>query len=87
MSLRNRAAKVDESFQPRLWIVLGGLLLLGAYVIYFIVANAHRVTIHFLFFSATLSLIWVILLCVGIGVLAGMLLSQLYGRRRGSAQK
>ena len=55
--------------------------------IYFIVANAHRVTIHFLFFSATLSLIWVILLCVGIGVLAGMLLSQLYGRRRRSAQK
>jgi len=87
MARGDTSRKTGESFQPRLWVVLGGLLVLGAYVIYFIVANAHRVTVHFLFFSATLSLIWVILLCVAIGIVAGLLLSQLYARRKRLAQK
>lgn len=85
MGLRDRVRDVDESFQPRLWLVLGGLVVLVAYVIYFIVANDDEVSVDFLFFSARTGLIWVILLCLAIGILGGMLLSQLYRRRRQSS--
>lgn len=85
MGLRDRARNVDESFQPRLWIALGGLVLLAAYVIYFIVANDDEVSVDFLFFSARTGLIWVILLCLAIGIVGGVLLSQLYRRRRGQS--
>jgi uncharacterized integral membrane protein len=71
-----------EEWQPRLWLVLVGLLLLAAYVIAFIVKNRDRVTIDFVLFDATISLIWLILLGVGLGFLGGVLLSQLYRRRR-----
>jgi uncharacterized integral membrane protein len=76
--------KLDESYQPRLWFMLGGLGLLVAYVLYFVVANNDRVSVKFLFFHATTGLIWVILLSLAIGLVAGLLLSQLYGRRSAS---
>jgi uncharacterized integral membrane protein len=81
MRLRRRPGKLDETYQLRLWLILGGLLLLVAYVIYFVIANDERVAVEFLFFSARTSLIWVILLCLAIGLLLGVLLSQLYRRR------
>ena len=70
-----------KEFQPRLWLTLVGLLLLVAYVIAFIVKNSDRITIDFVFADAHLSLIWLILLCVGLGILGGLLLSQLARRR------
>ena len=82
MRLRGRSRQIDDTYQLRLWLILGGLLLLVAYVIYFVVANDERVGVEFLFFDARTSLIWVILLCLAIGMLAGVLLSQLYRRRR-----
>jgi len=84
MRLGGRAGKVDEDYQPRLWLTLAGLGLLLAYVLYFIAANDKQVSVKFLFFEATLGLIWVILLSVGIGVAGGLLLSQLYRRRSAS---
>ena len=82
MGPRNRAPKIDESYQPKLWLVLGGLILIVAYVLYFVAANDDEVSVKFLFFDATTSLIWVILFSLLLGLVAGILLSQLYRRRR-----
>ena len=82
MGVRDRVGKIDDSYQPRLWLSLGGLVLLAAYVIYFVVANDDDVSVDFLFFEARTGLIWVILLALAIGIVGGVLLSQLYRRRR-----
>lgn len=71
-----------EQWQPRLWFVLVGLLAILAYVVAFVVKNDDDIEIDFVFFTATISLIWEILLMLAIGVLGGVLLSQLYRRRR-----
>ena len=71
----------DRTGRPRLWAILTTLALVVAYVIGFVVANDDEVDVNFLFTTARTSLIWVILLSLGIGVLAGVLLSQLYRRR------
>lgn len=77
--------KVDreelQHWQPRLWLILVGLLLLTAYVIAFILENRKEVALHFVFVTAHVSLIWLILLSVGLGFLGGVLLSQLARRR------
>ena len=70
-----------RTWQPRLWAILVALVLIAAYVIGFIVANTQRVDVNFLFASPRTSLIWVILLSLAIGVIGGVLLSQLYSRR------
>ncbi len=82
MRLRGRTDQFDETYQPRLWVRIVVLGLVLAYLIYFIVANGDEVTVNFLFVEAEVSLIWVILLCLALGLVAGMLLSQLYRRRR-----
>jgi uncharacterized integral membrane protein len=82
MRFRGRTREIDETYQPRLWITIVVLGLLLAYVIYFIAANDERVSVQFLFAEAETSLIWVILLCLVIGIAAGVLVSQLYRRRR-----
>jgi uncharacterized integral membrane protein len=75
-----------ETFQPRLWLSVLGLVLIGAYIVAFIAENNKRVTVHFVLFSAETSVIWVILLTLAIGIVGGLLLSQLY-RRRGRKQR
>jgi uncharacterized integral membrane protein len=71
-----------ETFQPKLWGVLVGLALLAAYIVAFVVENNQRVHVHFVIATAAVSLIWVILLSALIGLLGGLLVSQLYRRRR-----
>ena len=80
--LRRPSGDLDATWQPRLYGLLVGLLLLTAYVIAFVVLNDHRVDVDFVFGTARVSLIWLILLNLAIGVLAGVLISQLYRRRR-----
>ena len=70
-----------ETFQPRLWLTVVGLVLIGAFIVAFIAENNKRVTVHFVLFSARTSVIWVILLTLTIGVVGGLLLSQLVRRR------
>src|ERR1051326_345613 len=50
-----------ETFQPRLWLPVGALVLIGAYIVAFIAENNKKVTVHFVLFSAETSVIWVIL--------------------------
>ena len=77
-----RGSGLDE-WQPRLWLILVGLSAMFLYLIAFIVMNDKQIEIEFVFFTATLSLIWAMVLMVGLGVLGGVLLSQVYRRRRG----
>ena len=71
-----------ETFQPRLWLIVAGLVLIGGYVGAFIAQNNKRVTVHFVLFSAHTSVIWLMLVSLAIGLIGGMLLSQLERRRR-----
>jgi uncharacterized integral membrane protein len=72
----------DRSWQPRLWISLGLLILIGAYLIAFVVGNDEEASVNFVFAKATTSLIWVILLSLLAGLVGGVLLSQLHRRRQ-----
>jgi uncharacterized integral membrane protein len=79
---RGSGRGLDE-FQPRLWLIIVGLSAMVLYLLAFIVMNDKQIEIEFVFFTATLSLIWAMVLMVGLGVLGGVLLSQLYRKRRG----
>lgn len=72
-----------DQWQGRLWALLIGLFLLAIYLIAFIVRNDDRIDIDFVLFTATVSLIWAIIFILALGVLGGVLLSQIYRRRRG----
>jgi uncharacterized integral membrane protein len=79
--------RLDEEqirqWQPRLWARLIILVVITAYVIAFVLENRKQVQLHFLLFTATVSLIWLVLLTLAIGGIGGLVASQLYRRRRG----
>ena len=77
----------DRSWQPRLWITLGLLILIGAYLIAFVVGNDEQASVDFVFGEARTSLIWVILLSLLAGLVGGVLLSQLHRRRQGRSSE
>ena len=72
----------DRSWQPRLWIRVGALILIGAYLIAFVAGNDEEASVDFVFGQARTSLIWVILLSLLAGLVGGVLLSQLHRRRQ-----
>jgi uncharacterized integral membrane protein len=47
-----------------------------------VLENRKSVSLHFVFVTANVSLVWLILLALGVGFVAGVLLSQLERRRR-----
>ena len=82
-----RAAEEHEEgfvrrWQPRLYLRILVLGLLVAYAIAFVLENNKQTHVHFVLGTARASLIWVVLLSVGLGIVLGVLLSQLYRRRR-----
>ena len=72
----------DRSWQPRLWIRVGVLVLIGGYLIAFVAGNDQEASVDFVFGEARTSLIWVILLSLLAGLVGGVLLSQLHRRRQ-----
>jgi uncharacterized integral membrane protein len=76
--------KPRRSFQPGLWIRLVPLGVVGVYLILFIAFNTRMAKVDFVLGSTRVSTIFVILLPLGIGIVLGVLLSQLYrhGKRR-----
>jgi uncharacterized integral membrane protein len=72
----------ERNWQPRLWISLGVLILIVAYLIAFVVGNSDETSINFVFGEATTSLIWVILLSALAGLIGGVVISQLHRRRQ-----
>ena len=71
-----------EDWQPRLYAILIGFVLIFVWLIAFIVKNNDSVKIDFVLFGAQTSLIWLIILLLAIGFIGGVLLSQVYRRRR-----
>jgi uncharacterized integral membrane protein len=74
--------ELHDRWQPRLWARLIVLVLLAAYVIAFVLENSTHVNVHFVFATAEVSLVWLILLALAVGLLGGILLAQLDRRRR-----
>ena len=64
-------------------LILFGVL--AAYAILIVLFNRKQVEVSFVFFSAEISLLVLILLCVVIGFAAGYLFEQLRARRKGRA--
>ena len=77
-------AKGDRpsTWQPVLYLKIGLLLLAIGYSIAFVVENSKQINIHFVFATAEVRLVWEILLLLAVGIVAGILLSQLYRHRR-----
>ena len=80
------AAETREIFQPRLWLIVGGLAAIVAYIVAFVAENNKSVRVHFVFHTAKTSVIWLVLLSLAIGLIGGVLLSQLE-RRRGRQKR
>ncbi len=74
--------EVSDRWQPRLYLRLIVLGLLVACAIAFVLENRKQVNVHFVLATAGVSLVWVILLALGVGLLGGILLAQLERRRR-----
>ena len=71
-----------REWQLRLYLTILTIGLLIAYGIAFVLENNKHFNLHFVVATARVSLIWLILLSVALGMLLGVLLSQLYRRRR-----
>ena len=80
-SLSQRLERGRHTFQPGLWLRLIGIGVVGLYVLLFVVLNTHRVKVSFVVDSTRVSLIWVILLSLGAGLVIGVLASQLARHR------
>ena len=74
--------ELQENWQPKLYFRLILLVLLIAYAIAFVLENRKAVNVHFVFATASVSLVWLILLSLAIGLIGGILLAQLERRRR-----
>jgi uncharacterized integral membrane protein len=74
--------ELQENWQPRLYVRLILLGLLITYAIAFVLENRKQVSLHFVFATASVSLVWLILLSLALGLVGGILLAQLERRRR-----
>jgi len=79
--------EVADRWQPRLYLRLILLGLLVGYAIAFVLENRKQVNVHFVLATASVSLVWLILLALGVGLLGGILLAQLERRRRRRSHK
>ncbi len=79
---RDAAGRLEEQWQPKVYARLIVLALVIAYVIAFILENGKHATVHFVFVTTRVSVVWLILLCLALGAVGGMLLAQLDRRRR-----
>lgn len=67
--------------QVRQIALVGGLILIGSLVLLFIVQNSRSVRVSFVFFSASISLIWVIVLSAIGGAIAALVIAHLVRTR------
>jgi uncharacterized integral membrane protein len=64
------------------WLQFTAIGLVALYAILFIVLNTHRAKVSFVFASAKISVIWVILLSLAVGFVLGVLVTRLHRRRK-----
>jgi uncharacterized integral membrane protein len=79
VSSQGSAPLKPEKDTPWKLIVFG---VLAVYALLIIFLNRKQVEVSFVFFSAEISLLVLVLLCVGIGFAAGYLFEQLRERRK-----
>ena len=82
-----RRPHVTPNHQRRFYATLLALALLVAYAVAFVVQNDHAVSVCFVFATTHVSLIWVILLSLAVGLLGGLLLPRLERRWRRRSQQ
>jgi len=86
MRLRRRPSidtqELQENWQPLLYLRVAVIVVVAAYVIAFVLENRKSVKVHFVLATASVSLVWLILLSLVLGFVVGILLSQLERRRR-----
>jgi uncharacterized integral membrane protein len=70
--------KPRRTFQPGLWTRLAPIAVVSVYLILFIAFNTRMAKVDFVVSSTRVSTIFLILLPLGIGIVLGVLLSQLY---------
>jgi uncharacterized integral membrane protein len=74
--------ELQENWQPKLYARVAVVVLVAAYVIAFVLENRKSVNLHFVLATASVSLVWLILLSLALGFVLGIVLSQLERRRR-----
>ena len=75
----SESGTTPETGTPWRLVIFG---ILAVYAILIILFNREQVEVSFVFFSARISLLVLILLCVGIGFAGGYLFDQIRSRRR-----
>jgi uncharacterized integral membrane protein len=58
------------------------LVILGIYTLLLIIVNAQRVKVHFVFVTARTRVIFLVLVCIGLGFLIAWLMPRIRQRRR-----
>jgi len=76
----DRREGLDEE-QVRRIALTGGVLLVLILALVFIVENSRQVPVSFVFFTAEISLIWVIVLSMAVGAALGVVIKRLVRRR------
>jgi len=71
-----------STWQPWLYVKIGLLLFAIAWAIAFVAENSQQIDVHFVFATANVHVVWMILLLLAVGLIGGVLLSQLYRHRR-----
>lgn len=74
--------QIGENWQPKLYARLLTLVVIVAYAIAFVLENRKHVSLHFIFVTARVSLVWLVLVALALGLAGGILLAQLERRRR-----
>lgn len=82
-----RRPHLAPNHQRRFYATLLVLALLVAYSVAFVVENDHSVSVDFVFATTEVSLIWVILLALAVGLVGGLLLPRLERRWRRRSQQ
>ncbi|MGE5274728.1 MAG: hypothetical protein ACM3QU_13345 [Verrucomicrobiota bacterium] len=71
-----------STWQPWLYIKIGLLLILIVWGIAFVVENNKQINVHFVLGTARVNQLWAMLLLFAVGLVGGVLLSQLHRHRR-----
>ena len=74
--------RLSVEIGPRFYATLTAFLFFIAYSIAFIVGNDKHISIDFVFATANVSVVWMILLLLAVGLVGGILLVELYRHRR-----
>jgi uncharacterized integral membrane protein len=80
-------ARLRDAPEQRVYVLVGILAVIALYLVGFVASNTKSVKVSFVLFSTSASLIWVILISLILGVVAGVALTGLVRRRRAAESR